>query len=123
MTVDPRAGKPAEPRDLIDVPRVVSRYYTEHPDPEVVAQQVAFGTSGHRGSSLRSAFNADHIAATSQAICEYRREQGVDGPLFLGRDPHALSEPATVTALEVFAANEVRVLIDSRDGYTPTPAL
>ncbi|MDY7083867.1 MAG: phosphoglucomutase (alpha-D-glucose-1,6-bisphosphate-dependent) [Actinomycetota bacterium] len=123
MSVNPRAGKPAEPRDLIDVPRVISRYYTEHPDPEVVGERVAFGTSGHRGSSLRSAFNEDHIAATSQAIVEYRRDQGTDGPLYLGRDTHALSEPAMVTALEVFAANDVTVLIDSRDGYTPTPAL
>src|SRR3954465_4771972 len=123
MTVDPRAGKPAEPRDLIDVPRVVSRYYTEHPDPEVVAQRVAFGTSGHRGSSLRTAFNEDHIAATSQAIVEYRRAQGTDGPLFLGRDTHALSEPAMITAMEVFAANDATTLIDSRDGYTPTPAV
>lgn len=120
---DPRAGQPAEPRDLIDVSRVVSRYYTEHPDPSDIAQRVAFGTSGHRGSSLRNAFNEDHIAATSQAIVEYRREQGTDGPLFMGRDTHALSEPAMITALEVFAANEVTTLIDSRDGYTPTPAV
>ncbi|GAB2603101.1 phosphoglucomutase, alpha-D-glucose phosphate-specific [Paractinoplanes abujensis] len=123
MSVNPRAGKPAEPRDLIDVPRVISRYYTEHPDPEVVGERVAFGTSGHRGSSLKNAFNADHIAATSQAIVEYRRDQGTDGPLYLGRDTHALSEPAMITALEVFAANDVTVLIDSRDGYTPTPAV
>ncbi len=120
---DVRAGKPAEPRDLIDVPRVVSRYYTERPDPGEVAQRVAFGTSGHRGSSLRNAFNEQHIAATSQAIVEYRKAQGTDGPLFLGRDTHALSEPAMITALEVFAANDVTTLIDSRDGYTPTPAL
>jgi phosphoglucomutase len=123
MSVDPRAGKPAEPSDLIDVPRVISRYYTEHPDPAVVGERVAFGTSGHRGSSLKTAFNEDHIAATSQAIVEYRREQGTDGPLFLGRDTHALSEPAMITALEVFAANDVTTLIDSRDGYTPTPAV
>jgi phosphoglucomutase len=88
-----------------------------------VAEQVSFGTSGHRGSSLRKAFNEDHILATSQAICEYRAAQGTDGPLFLGRDTHALSEPATVSALEVFAANDVTVLVDSRDGYTPTPAV
>jgi len=123
MSVDPRAGTRAEPRDLIDVPRVVSRYYTEHPDPEVIGQRVAFGTSGHRGSSLRTAFNEDHIAATTQAIVEYRRTQGTDGPLFLGRDTHALSEPAMITALEVLAANDVTTLIDSRDGYTPTPAV
>ena len=123
MPVHPRAGRPAEPADLIDVPRVVSRYYTEHPDPAVPGERVAFGTSGHRGSSLRTAFNEEHIAATSQAIVEYRREQGTTGPLFLGRDTHALSEPAMITALEVFAANDVAVLIDNRDGYTPTPAL
>ncbi|MET0424352.1 MAG: phosphoglucomutase (alpha-D-glucose-1,6-bisphosphate-dependent) [Actinoplanes sp.] len=123
MSNAPRAGKPAEPSDLIDVPKVVSRYYTEHPDPEVIGQRVAFGTSGHRGSSLRTAFNEDHIAATSQAIVEYRKAQGTDGPLFLGRDTHALSEPAMITALEVFAANDVTTLIDSRDGYTPTPAV
>jgi phosphoglucomutase len=123
MPVHARAGTPAEPADLIDVPRVISRYYTEHPDPAVAGERVAFGTSGHRGSSLRTAFNEDHIAATSQAIVEYRREQGTTGPLFLGRDTHALSEPAMITALEVFAANDVSVLIDNRDGYTPTPAL
>ncbi|MFI7602016.1 phosphoglucomutase (alpha-D-glucose-1,6-bisphosphate-dependent) [Actinoplanes sp. NPDC049681] len=123
MSVHPRAGTPADSRDTIDVPRVVLSYYTEHPDPQAVEQKVAFGTSGHRGSSLRTAFNEDHIAATSQAIVEYRRDQGTDGPLYLGRDTHALSEPAMVTALEVFAANDVQVRIDSRDGYTPTPAL
>ncbi|MGA5298786.1 phosphoglucomutase (alpha-D-glucose-1,6-bisphosphate-dependent) [Nucisporomicrobium flavum] len=123
MSVHPRAGTPADSRDTIDVPRVVLSYYTGHPDPEVAEQRVAFGTSGHRGSSLRTAFNEDHIVATSQAIVEYRKAQGTDGPLFLGRDTHALSEPAMVSALEVFAANDVKVLIDSRDGYTPTPAL
>ena len=123
MSVHPRAGTPAESRDKIDVPRVVLSYYTGHPDPEIADQRVAFGTSGHRGSSLRTAFNEDHIVATSQAIVEYRRDQGTDGPLYLGRDTHALSEPAMISALEVFAANDVRVLIDSRDGYTPTPAL
>src|SRR5919205_324647 len=123
MSVHPRAGTPADSSDLIDVPRVVLRYYTEHPDPEVADQRVAFGTSGHRGSSLKTAFNEDHIVATSQAIVEYRKNQGTDGPLFLVRDTHALSEPAMVSALEVFAANDVTVLIDNRDGYTPTPAL
>ena len=123
MSVHPRAGQPAQPDDLVDVPRLITAYYAEHPDPSVPAQQVSFGTSGHRGSSLRSAFNEDHIVATSQAICEYRQAQGIDGPLFLGRDTHALSEPAAVSALEVFAANGVQVLVDSRDGYTPTPAL
>src|SRR6266700_1179466 len=123
MSVHPRAGTPADSRDIVNVPRVVLSYYTEHPDPAVPGQRVSFGTSGHRGSSLRVAFNEDHIGATTQAICEYRREQGVDGPVFLGRDTHALSEPAMVSALEVLAANGVPVLIDSRDGYTPTPAL
>jgi len=121
--VHPRAGRPAEAADLIDVPRLVTAYYTGHPDPSVAEQQVSFGTSGHRGSSLALGFNEDHIVATSQAICEYRAGQGIDGPLFVGRDTHALSEPALVTALEVFAANGVTVLLDSRDGYTPTPSL
>ncbi|MEU1161319.1 phosphoglucomutase, alpha-D-glucose phosphate-specific, partial [Streptomyces sp. NPDC005921] len=103
--------------------RLVTAYYALHPDPADPAQRVAFGTSGHRGSSLTTAFNEDHIAATSQAICEYRSGQGTDGPLFLGADTHALSEPAKVTALEVFAANGVTVLVDSADGYTPTPAV
>ncbi|MEU2335351.1 phosphoglucomutase (alpha-D-glucose-1,6-bisphosphate-dependent) [Streptomyces sp. NPDC013172] len=118
-----RAGRPAAPEDLVDVARLVTAYYALHPDPSDPAQRVAFGTSGHRGSSLTTAFNEDHIAATSQAICEYRSGQGTDGPLFLGADTHALSEPAKVTALEVFAANDVTVLIDSADGYTPTPAV
>ncbi|MFJ8790750.1 phosphoglucomutase (alpha-D-glucose-1,6-bisphosphate-dependent) [Streptomyces sp. NPDC102462] len=118
-----RAGTPARPEDLVDVARLVTAYYTLHPDPAEPAQRVAFGTSGHRGSSLAGAFNEDHIAATSQAICEYRAGQGVTGPLFLGADTHALSEPAKVTALEVFAANDVTVLIDGADGYTPTPAV
>ncbi|RVX42419.1 phosphoglucomutase [Nonomuraea polychroma] len=118
-----RAGQPAQPADLVDVARLVTSYYALHPDPEEVGQRVAFGTSGHRGSSFNTAFNEDHILATSQAICEYRREQGSDGPLFLGIDTHALSEPARVSALEVFAANEVEVLIDTRDGYAPTPAV
>ncbi|MFF4014756.1 phosphoglucomutase (alpha-D-glucose-1,6-bisphosphate-dependent) [Streptomyces sp. NPDC001843] len=118
-----RAGTPAGPEDLVDVARLVTAYYALHPDPAEPGQRVAFGTSGHRGSSSASAFNEDHIAATSQAICEYRESQGTDGPLFLGADTHALSEPAKVTALEVFAANGVTVLIDSADGYTPTPAV
>ncbi|WP_018548814.1 phosphoglucomutase (alpha-D-glucose-1,6-bisphosphate-dependent) [Streptomyces sp. LaPpAH-108] len=118
-----RAGALAGPEDLVDVARLVTAYYALHPDPADPGQRVAFGTSGHRGSSLATAFNEDHIAATSQAICEYRAERGIDGPLFLGADTHALSEPAKVTALEVFAANGVTVLIDSEDGYTPTPAV
>ncbi|MFJ9896555.1 phosphoglucomutase (alpha-D-glucose-1,6-bisphosphate-dependent) [Streptomyces sp. NPDC091280] len=118
-----RAGEQARAEDLVDVARLVTAYYALHPDPAEPGQRVAFGTSGHRGSSLNTAFNEDHIAATSQAICEYRAGRGTDGPLFLGADTHALSAPATVTALEVFAANEVTVLIDSADGYTPTPAV
>ncbi|MFJ4724643.1 phosphoglucomutase (alpha-D-glucose-1,6-bisphosphate-dependent) [Streptomyces luteogriseus] len=118
-----RAGSPAGPEDLVDVARLVTAYYARRPDLDDPGQRVTFGTSGHRGSSLASAFNDDHIAATSQAICEYRAGQGIDGPLFLGADTHALSEPARVTALEVFAANEVTVLIDDADGYTPTPAV
>ncbi|MGQ4333277.1 phosphoglucomutase (alpha-D-glucose-1,6-bisphosphate-dependent) [Streptomyces hayashii] len=118
-----RAGRTAGPEDLVDVARLVTAYYALHPDPADPAQRVASGTSGHRGSSLNTAFNEDHIAATSQAICEYRAAQGTDGPLFLGADSHALSEPARVTALEVFAANGVSVLIDDADGYTPTPAV
>ncbi|MBY8878756.1 phosphoglucomutase (alpha-D-glucose-1,6-bisphosphate-dependent) [Actinacidiphila acidipaludis] len=118
-----RAGTPARPEDLVDVPRLVTAYYALHPDPGDPAQAVAFGTSGHRGSSLATAFNEHHIAATSQAICDYRARQGTTGPLYLGADTHALSEPARVTALEVFAANEVTVLIDEHDGWTPTPAV
>jgi phosphoglucomutase len=109
--------------DLVDVARLITAYYSEHPDPSDPAQRVAFGTSGHRGSAFNRSFNDDHIAATSQAICEYRAAQGVDGPLFLAKDTHALSEPATATAIEVFAANGVTLLLDSRDGYTPTPSL
>ncbi len=118
-----RAGRPAQPEDLVDLAHLVTAYYTLRPDPDVVDQQVAFGTSGHRGSSLATAFNEDHIAATTQAICEYRARQGIDGPLFLGRDTHALSEPAWATAIEVLVGNEVEVLVDDRDGFTPTPAV
>jgi phosphoglucomutase len=118
-----RAGQPAQPSDLVDVPLLVSRYYTEVPDPADPDQQVAFGTSGHRGSSLKTSFNEAHIAATTQAIVDYRRGQGYDGPLFVGADTHGLSEPAFVTALEVLAANDVTVLVDERGGYTPTPAV
>ena len=119
----PRAGQPAEPGDLVDVAHLVTAYFADEPDPAEVDQQVAFGTSGHRGSALSRSFNEAHILATTQAICEYRATQGIDGPLFLGRDTHALSEPAWVSALEVLAANDVTVLVDSRDGYTPTPAV
>ncbi|NYG54463.1 phosphoglucomutase (alpha-D-glucose-1,6-bisphosphate-dependent) [Nocardioides perillae] len=119
----PRAGQPARPDDLVDVAHLVTAYFTTQPDPDDVDQQVAFGTSGHRGSALKASFNEAHIAATTQAICEHRRAQGVDGPLFLGRDTHALSEPAWATALEVLVAHEVDVRVDDRDGYTPTPAV
>ncbi len=118
-----RAGTLARPEDLVDVPALVTAYYTGQPDPDDPDQQVVFGTSGHRGSSLRTAFNDAHIAATTQAICEYRREQGYDGPLFLGADTHALSTPAWTTAVEVLVANDVTVMVDDRDGYTPTPAV
>jgi phosphoglucomutase len=120
---DPRAGQLASPSDLVDVPHLVTTYYTSTPDPADPEQRVAFGTSGHRGSSLRKAFNEAHILAITQATCDYRKAQGYTGPLFLGRDTHGLSEPAWVSALEVLVANEVTVLVDDRDGYTPTPAI
>ena len=118
-----RAGTLATPADLVDVAHLVTAYYTGVPDPDNLDQQVAFGTSGHRGSSLRTAFNETHILATTQAIVDYRRSRGFDGPLFLGRDTHGLSEPAWASALEVLAANDVTVLVDDRDGYTPTPGV
>lgn len=121
--VHERAGQVALPEDLEDLAHLVSAYYTRTPDPADPLQQVTFGTSGHRGSSLDCAFNEAHILATTQAIVEYRSGQGITGPLFLGRDTHALSEPAWATALEVLVANDVAVVIDSRDGYTPTPAV
>jgi phosphoglucomutase len=118
-----RAGQPAQPADLIDVAQVVTAYYTTWPDVEQPGQRVAFGTSGHRGSSLDGSFTEAHIVATTQAICDYRAGQGTAGPLFLGRDTHALSEPAWSSALEVLAANGVTTLIDDRGRYTPTPAV
>jgi phosphoglucomutase len=121
--VDARAGQPAAAEDLVDVAKLVTAYYTVHPDPDDPAQRVSFGTSGHRGSAFSATFNEDHIVATTQAICEYRAARGIDGPLYLGADSHALSEPATASALEVLAGNDVHVLIDSRGGYTPTPAV
>ncbi|OBF58057.1 phosphoglucomutase (alpha-D-glucose-1,6-bisphosphate-dependent) [Mycolicibacterium monacense] len=123
MAANPRAGQPAQPEDLIDVAQVVTAYYAVQPDPEDVAQQVTFGTSGHRGSSLDAAFNEAHILATTQAIVEYRAAQGTTGPLFIGRDTHALSEPAWTSALEVLAANDVVAMVDSAGRYTPTPAV
>ncbi len=119
----PRAGQPAQPGDLVDLAALEAAYFERTPDPEDPAQQVVFGTSGHRGSSLDTAFNEAHILATTQAICEYRLAQGTTGPLLVGRDTHALSLPAFSTALEVLAANDVDVLVDSRDGFTPTPAV
>ncbi|MGH3506008.1 MAG: phosphoglucomutase (alpha-D-glucose-1,6-bisphosphate-dependent) [Nocardioidaceae bacterium] len=118
-----RAGQPAQEQDLIDVDAVTSAYYDLVPDPAEPDQRVAFGTSGHRGSSLDRAFNEQHIWATTQAIVEYRSAQGVDGPLVIGRDPHALSLPAWHSALQVLVANDVTVLVDERDGFTPTPAI
>jgi len=118
-----RAGQVAQSGDLVDIAHLITAYYTGKPDPDNIDQQVAFGTSGHRGTSLKTAFNEDHILATTQAIVDYRREQGFDGPLFIGRDTHGLSEPAWASALEVLVANDVTVLVDSSDRYTPTPAV
>jgi len=123
MVAHPRAGQPAQPEDLVDLPHLVTSYYSIEPDPEDVAQQVAFGTSGHRGSALNGAFNEAHILAITQAIVEYRTAHGTTGPLFIGRDTHGLSEPAWVSAIEVLAANDVVAMIDSADRYTPTPAV
>ncbi len=123
MSLHPRAGQPATAEDLVDLPHLVVAYYTTVPDPDDPAQAVAFGTSGHRGSSLTGSFNEAHILATTQAICDYRTAHDVRGPLFLGRDTHALSEPAWVSAVEVLVGNEVPVLVDTADRYTPTPAV
>ncbi len=118
-----RAGQPAQPEDLIDVEALIAAYYDAKPDPAVASERVAFGTSGHRGSALSRSFNEDHILATTQAIVDYRREQGITGPVFLGRDTHALSLPAERTAIEVLVANNVPLLVDARDSWVPTPAL
>ncbi len=123
MTVDTRAGHPADPAALVDVERLLAAYHDVVPDPTVAGQRIAFGTSGHRGSSLRTSFNEAHILATSEAVVRYRRSRGFDGPLFLARDTHALSEPATQTAIEVLVAGGVDVLIDTSDRPAPTPAL
>jgi phosphoglucomutase len=123
MEVSPLAGKPADPASLVNVPQLVTAYYTETPDPSIPAQRVSFGTSGHRGSAFEKAFNERHILAISQAICLYRKQQKIDGPLFLGMDTHALSVPALASALEVLAANDVEVMIAEGDEYTPTPAI
>ena len=121
--LNPHAGQKATADVLINIPRLVSAYYTNKPDPAVREQRVAFGTSGHRGSSLDIAFNENHILAVTEALCRYRKTQGIDGPLYLGADTHALSDPAVASALEVLAAHEVPVFIDQDDGYTPTPAI
>ena len=123
MSTSPFAGKPAEPSMLANIPRLITAYYAEQPEPTVREQRVAFGTSGHRGSAFKCSFNEAHILAITQAICEYRRQQGTTGPLFLGMDTHALSEPAFVSALEVIAAHGVEVMIDRAGGYTPTPVI
>jgi phosphoglucomutase len=121
--VSPLAGKPIDPSRLVNVPNLVTAYFTGRPDPAIPAQRVAFGTSGHRGSSFDDAFNEGHILAISQAICDHRRSKGIDGPLFIGIDTHALSAPALASALEVLAANGVETMIDAQDGYTPTPVI
>ena len=121
--ISPLAGKPAPASVLVDVARLVTAYYTGRPDPSVAAQRVAFGTSGHRGVSFADSFNEAHVLAITQSICDWRRQNGVDGPLFLGIDTHALSQPAAATALEVLAANGVETMIAANDEYTPTPAI
>ncbi|ANB76196.1 phosphoglucomutase [Paraburkholderia phytofirmans OLGA172] len=123
MNINPLAGKPAHHEMLVNVPRLVTSYYTERPDPAIPAQRVAFGTSGHRGSAFARSFNEWHVLAITQAICCYRRQAGIDGPLFIGVDTHALSEPAYASALEVLAANGVEVMIAQNGEYTPTPAV
>lgn len=123
MAIHPNAGKPAQPSDLVNVPRLVTAYFEDRPDPQVPEQRVSFGTSGHRGSALRRAFNEWHILAVTQAICAYRKQNGIDGPLFLGIDTHPLSEPAFASAMEVLSANEVQVRIAPKGEYTPTPAV
>src|SRR5688572_30305002 len=120
---NPLAGKLAPASLLVDLPKLITAYYTERPDVSVTSQRVAFGTSGHRGSSFARSFNEAHVLAMTQAICSYRKQQGFTGPLFLGFDTHALSAPAFASALEVLAANEVEVMIARGDEYTPTPAL
>ena len=123
MPIHPLAGKPAPADVLVDVTKLHDEYYAQRPDPTNRAQRVTFGTSGHRGSSLRGTFTEGHVLAITQAICDYRRRQDTTGPLFIGRDTHALSEPATRTAIEVLAAHGADLRVDARDGYTPTPAV
>ena len=121
--IHPLAGQPAEMAPLVNIPRLVSAYYTQRPDVSIATQRVAFGTSGHRGSSFNGSFNEWHVLAISQAIHEYRKGQGIDGPLFIGIDTHALSTPAFASAIEVLAANGVELMISEADEYTPTPAV
>ena len=121
--INPLAGKIVEPSMLANVPRLVTAYFAGKPDPSIPAQRVAFGTSGHRGSALNHAFNEAHILAISQALCDHRKRSGIDGPMYVGIDTHALAEPALASALEVFAANGIEVMIDAHDGYTPTPVI
>src|SRR6202795_697613 len=123
MKISPLAGKPAPLGMLVDVSRLITAYYRDVPDPAIPGQRVAFGTSGHRGSSFDRAFNEWHILAVTQAICEYRKQHGTDGPLFMGMDTHALSVPALASALEVLAANGVDVMLSEKDEYTPTPTI
>src|SRR5664280_708771 len=123
MEINPNAGKPAEPAMLVNVPKLIAAYYAEVPDPSVPAQRVMFGTSGHRGSAFDKAFNEWHILTISQAICLYRKQHKIDGPLFLGMDTHALSVPAIASTIEVLAANGVEIMIAEKDEYTPTPVI
>src|SRR6202050_5780628 len=123
MKISAAAGKPADPSILVNVPKLVTAYYALRPDPSDPAQRVVFGTSGHRGSAFDGAFNEWHILAITQAICDYRKLQKIEGPLFLGIDTHALSEPAFASAMEVLAANKVDVMIAPGGEYTPTPAI
>ncbi|MGB5310741.1 MAG: phosphoglucomutase, alpha-D-glucose phosphate-specific, partial [Polyangiales bacterium] len=123
MEAHPLAGQPAPADVLVDVPKLIAAYYDEKPDPNEPSHRVSFGTSGHRGSSFRFSFNENHILATTQAICDYRRAEGIDGPLYIGADTHALSGPATKTALEVLAANRVPTRMTPEGQFTPTPAL
>ena len=123
MNISPLAGKPATPAILVNVPKLITAYYAELPDPSVLQQRVAFGTSGHRGSAFGGTFNEWHVLAISQAICDYRKQQGIDGPLFLGIDTHALSIPACASALEVLAAERRGSHARGGDEYTPTPAI
>src|SRR5262245_45454758 len=123
ISVSPLAGQPVTPDMLVNVPRLVTAYFEDKPDITIAAEKVKFGTSGHRGSALRRAFNETNILAITQAICDYRRMKGIDGPLYIGIDTHALSEPALASALEVLIANDVAAVVDAHGGYTPTPLI